>query len=409
MRLGLVTAVALLGLVCAAPASAAAPPNDAPGGAVDVAPFGAENGLPLERTGQADLSEAGPDAGVPRCLGPRSFARTVWFRVPSADAPQRLRVDALTPAGQANEGPELAVFVQPASGTQTREPQACDGPASQGDVGTRDPAAGVELLVPAGRTVLVQAGRPEGQTAQGVLVTVATTAVEGLAAPLGDLGTLKAPRVALGRSSSVALGGARLTEEDPAQPSCAAAGSVWRRVTAARTGTHVVAARGPGVATVTAFAGRRPTGDGALACGVRESGQTVSAAFRARRGQALWLRVGTDATGATPGASLAVSGPCDVQPLTRPAAPKVRVLSVRGRRVRVRVTGGCARSVRVVLRRGGRTVASSPVRAIVTPGTRTLVLRRSPGAGRRVSVRVTGRDGARRTRALRASRSITAR
>ena len=64
----------------AVPASAlAAPPaNDTPERPGAFETFFAPNGKPGETAALAELREATPDAGVPDCLGPGSFARTVW-------------------------------------------------------------------------------------------------------------------------------------------------------------------------------------------------------------------------------------------------------------------------------------------------------------------------------------------
>src|SRR3954451_13483121 len=72
----------LLALVCAvsacpaAVATAAPPPNDGPDGASPVEPVTAAGGTPRDMQALADLTEATPDPGVPRCLGPASFERT---------------------------------------------------------------------------------------------------------------------------------------------------------------------------------------------------------------------------------------------------------------------------------------------------------------------------------------------
>src|SRR6185436_20549741 len=68
MRLA-IPAAALAALLATPAAALAEPPaNDGPDGAVELSPYTAENGEPSELQGSADLSEAGPDAGVPRCL-----------------------------------------------------------------------------------------------------------------------------------------------------------------------------------------------------------------------------------------------------------------------------------------------------------------------------------------------------
>ena len=151
-RYGLLAGVALaaLLLVTAAPAAAAPPSNDDPFAAGVFAPFTAENGTPTALQAVAELAEARPDAGVPRCLGSSSFARTVWYRVPGARRPRacsrsRRRAGTL-------EVVDLAAFVQaevPAAVSAaplahssqaallTREPNACDGVGAGGSDATR--------------------------------------------------------------------------------------------------------------------------------------------------------------------------------------------------------------------------------------------------------------------------------
>ncbi|HWT91745.1 MAG TPA: Ig-like domain-containing protein, partial [Solirubrobacteraceae bacterium] len=64
-------------------------------------------------------------------------------------------------------------------------------------------------------------------------------------------------------------------------------------------------ADGPGVGTLTAFSGAAPTGDSALDCANRVRGTAVGLTVRARAGEPLWLRIGSDATDA-PAATLTV-------------------------------------------------------------------------------------------------------
>ena len=60
------------------------PPAPAP-----FAPYTAANGRPRDLQAIAELVEATPDPGVPRCLGAASFARTVWYRIPAVPARRR--------------------------------------------------------------------------------------------------------------------------------------------------------------------------------------------------------------------------------------------------------------------------------------------------------------------------------
>ncbi|WP_354701162.1 hypothetical protein DSM112329_01469 [Paraconexibacter sp. AEG42_29] len=407
-------AVVVAVLSVPAGAGAAAPANDAPAGAIPFATFTAENGVPTEQQAEADLAEATPDAGVPRCLGSGSFARTVWFTVPAADVPRRVRVEALSPSLETAETPDVAAFVQPmaAAGPLTAEPQACDGAGKAGGAGGGragtaagpDPGAGVELRVPAGRVVLVQIGRRTGQRATRVVASLRLTNLPSDRAPRGDVAK-GAPVLRSGTSALVALGGATLTQEDPAQPACPASGTVWRRFSVPDAGRIRVAARGAAVSTLTLFRGSRPTGTNAVACANRgsasapsrpvvEAAQLVALTTTVARPGTVWLRVGTDAPGAGERARVAVAGVCDPAPFATSTAarrrPSVRVTSSgaaaavsggRRPRVKVRVSGGCLRGVRVTLTRaGGGTVATGTV-ARVHPGTRTLTLRRGgPGS-----------------------------
>ena len=89
-------ALAVLSLLALLPAAAVAapPPNDGPATPGAFAAVTAENGIPSEQQAIADLAEATPDTGVPRCLGDDSFERTVWLRIPEATAPREVTVEA---------------------------------------------------------------------------------------------------------------------------------------------------------------------------------------------------------------------------------------------------------------------------------------------------------------------------
>src|SRR4051812_38313948 len=108
----------LLGLLAAAltaPATphAPPPPNDAPTAPMGFTQVTAENGTPQNQQGIAELAEATPDRNVPRCLGPQSFERTVWFVVPPAATPQEIEVEA---SGRTLDVVDLAAYVQPPNG-----------------------------------------------------------------------------------------------------------------------------------------------------------------------------------------------------------------------------------------------------------------------------------------------------
>ncbi|MDA0184788.1 hypothetical protein OJ997_31085, partial [Solirubrobacter phytolaccae] len=266
----------------------AAPANDAPAGATAFQSVTAENGAVTEREAQANLDGATPDAGVPRCLGSASFERTVWFRVEAAGVPRRVKVEA---TGPTTTPPDLAAFVQGANGVEAlAEPQACDGVGSPvADAG--EGASVVDLHVPAGRQVLIQAG---GREADRLLLSLATTDLTPLAAPPGD----HAAQAPLG-PGTIPLAGATLTEEDPAQPACPAAASVWRRIDVPVAGRVRLVATG--AATLTAFAGGE-----ALACADRRRA-SVELTVDAPAGPLL-VRLGAD-TWTAPDATLAVATP----------------------------------------------------------------------------------------------------
>lgn len=408
IRRTLLAGVALLALPVSA--QAAPPPNDAASQAIVVSSVSAENGPVAAREGVVDLSEAGPDAGTPRCLGARSFARTAWFRVPGGPA-QRVRLDALTPSGQPDEAADLAAFVQPVGATapRTSEPQACDGPAA----GSTDP--GVELMVPPGQDVLVQVGRSAGQTATGVVLSVATDPLRQLAQPNGDLATDQLS-IPFARVRTQSLRGATLTEEDPAEPACATAASVWRKREIRQSGLQVAATRGRDASALTVFVGSRPKGENAVACDIDSSGKTslIEVPFRAHKGDTAWLRIGTD-TNAGVHTRSAISGPCDRTPLhpvnrtkVAIAAPRSRARRRRALHVRLTEVGPCLAGARIRVRRGKRVVARRTLRHLVR-GTVTVRVPRIKGAKAprgRYRVSVAGRTPKGKRRVYGTSRTL---
>src|SRR5687767_10058865 len=104
------TFLALSALLVPAAASAATPPNDSPAAPAAFEPYTAQNGRPDEQQAVAELVEATGDAGVRSCLGPGSFARTVWYRVPEGAGAQRVTVEAM---GRTLGVVDVAAFVQP--------------------------------------------------------------------------------------------------------------------------------------------------------------------------------------------------------------------------------------------------------------------------------------------------------
>ena len=61
------------------------------------------------------------------------------------------------------------------------------------------------------------------------VVSLGARALPATPAPVGDVADAATPALGSG-VTQVPLGGATLTQEDPAQPPCPSLGSVWRRV-----------------------------------------------------------------------------------------------------------------------------------------------------------------------------------
>ena len=344
-----------------AAASAAAPANDAPAGAVAFSPITAENGPVAAQQGLAEIAEATADAGVPRCLGPKSFAKTVWFKVPASAGPQRLVIEAAGPSGASADVPDLAAYVQPVGALSTVEPQACDGAAAGGE------DAALDLRVPGGREVLIQAGRTEGN-AERIVLSLTATPVDALPLPVGD-DARRTPAIARDAIVSVPLGGATLTEEDPAQPQCAAAGTVWRKVNVQRDGTHEITVKGDAVGAIAAFVGKAPGADNAVACANRTSKSgALTLKAEAKRKDTIWLRLGTDAAFKDASALVVVRTP-DPRPrfgLTLLGSRKVAKLT--RLRAQISVNGASAQKfvVRLQRRTGKSFVTVAAGRAAAT-------------------------------------------
>ena len=302
----------------------AAPPNDSPAGAGVFSPYTAPNGIPAEQQALADLATATPDRGIPRCLGDRSFARTVWYRIPEGPVARLLTVEAV---GRTAAAIDLAAFVQPfvpppppptptptpaptttpaptatptpvrahAAQNTLREPNQCDGIGAGAGADSADRTSAITMLVPGGFPVLIQVGRrgaigtPENEQA---LVTLEAIDVALAPEPRGDTAQ-RAPRLHKGRNF-VDLAGATITEEDPAQPPCPSLGTVWRKFTPGNDGLRVISVTGSSAVSLAAFAGRRPTGDGALDCVYRRSGGALRVNAPVEKGKPLWVRVGVD-------------------------------------------------------------------------------------------------------------------
>src|SRR2546423_2353245 len=215
------TAAAIAAVAGPATATAAPPSNDAPTAPDTFQPYTAENGTPSDLQATAELAEATPDFGVPRCLGPASFARTVWYLIPASSAPHEIAVEA---SGRTLDVVDLAAFVQPqdAAGPVATLPNACSGVGAGGANAAEEPTSGINLRVPAGRTVLVQVGRhgpvaaPDDERVLLSLDDQAFTAPP--APPPGDAAGPAPPRAHTNHDNQVPLFEATLTEEYPSQP-----------------------------------------------------------------------------------------------------------------------------------------------------------------------------------------------
>jgi hypothetical protein len=288
-------ALALLAAGPATSASAAPPPNDSPAAAERFQPYTAENGRPTELQAVAELVEARPDAGVPRCLGATSFARTVWYVIPAEPTAHEISVEA---TGETSDVLDVAAFVQPpdSSAALTSQPNACSGVGAGGGAAAAEPSSGIGLRVPAGRSVIVQVGRrgPLGSAdAERAVVSLDDREIESPAAPPdGDIASPATPLAGTSRNNVLPLFGATLTDEDPAQPPCPSLGSVWRKVVPATAGPRLISARGTEAATLSVFAGSVPASG--LDCVNRSGRGALQLLVQGRRGQPLWIRVGTD-------------------------------------------------------------------------------------------------------------------
>lgn len=401
-------------------AAAAAPTSDTPAGAKEFSPVTVGNPpAPVALESVLELAGTGPDAGVPRCLGAASFARTSWAWVAPSPDPRLVRISATpvspTPTSASEPGvttavPDMAVFVQrPGAGRsdpRVAEPQLCDGREVLGDPARTDANPEVAAVLPAGRPALVQVGWRAGEPLSRIVATLDARPVAAQPQlPPGD-DPATAPILAAPGSTTLPLTGATLGEGDPAQPACQAPATVWRRVTVAP-GRYTARADGA-ASTLTAF--REPvTGDSALACRDLGDGGALSVAFRAATTRTIWLRVGTDSTSGAAASRLTIArgrssaaearaAAADALAACTPRPTTLTDVRPRGRRaVRLEGTAGTAAAGdRVVLRLAGRrrAVGTTRVRAdgtfarTVTPGV----------AGRRASARyvatIGGRAGA---------------
>jgi hypothetical protein len=370
-------------LAGAAPALAAPPAYDAPGGAIPFSAVTAENEPhPTDREAVLDLSEATADAGVPRCLGATSFARTGWAWVAPEARPRVVRVSATpvsTNAGNVTTAvPDLALFVQPVGGTpqtaQAADPQLCDGREVFGDTGRGDVSPDVTAILPAGRPALVQVGRREGDALGSVVASLTSTPVDALPAPAGD-DPEGSPTVTSGSLTDVPLAGATLGHGDPAQPACQAPATVWRRLRVPGPGSWNVTADGA-ARTLTAF-GDPLTGDSAQSCADAGDGGALGLTVRANGPGTVWLRLGVDRPLAGATSRLTVSGQGPVKGVPRTPEP-ARPLTAADALLQ------CTTHKLVIT--NARTRGRSRVRLDGVAGTRY--------AGRKVTLRLVGRKKA---------------
>jgi hypothetical protein len=293
-------------LLFAAPALAAPPPNDVPAAAAPFVTFTAADGRPQDLEATAEPGEATPDAGVPRCLGPTSFERTVWYRIPAGPAQRLLRVEGF---GRTLDLVDLAAFVQPAGAPApaTAVPNACAGSGAGGADAGEEPTSGIALRVPAGRDVLIQAGRrgvARAPADEEALLSLDSTDLAATLPPLGDTARPGTPVARSSRATFIALKGATITEEDPALPNCPALGTVWRRFVAGSSGLRRFSVTGASASTLAVFRGRLPTAANALDCVNRSGFGSLQMRVRAKRGQPLWIRIGTSNSTGSLGALL---------------------------------------------------------------------------------------------------------
>jgi hypothetical protein len=285
---------ALAALALPAPALAAPPPNDgftAPGAFEG---YSARNGFPIERQATAELAEATPDLGVAQCLGATSMARTVWYLVPSSPNVRELTFESV---GRTTDAIDLAAFVQERPGPPPTRPNACAGIGVFGDDATEDRTTALRIRVPAFQQVLLQVGRrgPAGSAEdERALLTLEEIALPPLDAPLGDRAGNATPRIPRSGQSTVYLGGATTTGEDPAVPSCPSVAGVWRRASPKRVGAWTVSAVGEQAAALSVFAGSRPRASTLLGCVDRDGPGPLVLPVRVRTKKAVWIRIGTD-------------------------------------------------------------------------------------------------------------------
>jgi hypothetical protein len=290
--------IALLAIALVpATAAAAPPPNDAPTAPAAFQGYSARNGFPIERQATAELAEATRDAAVVPCLGRTSMARTVWFVVPPGPNARELTFEAV---GRTTDAIDLAAFVHAAGAPPSPRANACAGVGSGGDDATEDRTTALRLRVPAFHQVLLQVGRrgaPGSADDERAHITVEDIPLPPLGAPAGDRAGRATPRIGRSGQSTVTLGGAATTPEDPAVPSCPAVAGVWRRVKPRRPGAWTVSVTGEQASAVSVFAGSTPRATALVGCVDRDGPGPLVLPVRLRSRATVWVRVGTDRPG----------------------------------------------------------------------------------------------------------------
>jgi hypothetical protein len=222
------------------------------------------------------------------------MARTVWFTVPNTPNARELTIETV---GRTTDPIDIAAFVQPGLKGQPLRPNACAGVGVFGDDATEDRTTALRVRIPAFHSALIQVGRrgpvmsPDDERA---LVTVEDIGLAPLEAPIGDRAGNATPRIGRAGESTVFLGGATTTAEDPAVPSCPAVAGVWRQVKPRRPGRYTFTATGDQVGEMSVFAGSRPDARQLLGCVDREGAGPLVLPVRARTRSNLWVRLGTD-------------------------------------------------------------------------------------------------------------------
>jgi hypothetical protein len=298
LRLRALVAAVLAVLLVPASAGAAPPPNDGPAFAAEFTPYTAANDRPPPQDQQAvaELVEATGERFVPRCLGPTSFTRTVWYRVPAAEVPQNVTVEAL---GRTTDVVDLAAFVQPEGATvrTVSTPNACAGLGAGGSDAAEDPVSAVTLDVPARRELLIEVGRRgpvRSADDERVLLSLDAEPLAPVLAPPGDSAGASTPGAFLKKGSRVRLDGSTITEEDPVQAPCPSLSTVWRRVVPSRDGFKLIVVEGSEASTLTTFVGGGPTPTNPQDCVLRSGTGSLRMRVPVKAKQPLWMRIGTD-------------------------------------------------------------------------------------------------------------------